>query len=163
MLFLSWASVSPSSHKQDPRRGPVGSLPSLGWSFWTRTHCEVGCGQLGMLSHLSPSGVQRLPGLKDKHLNLPPEDQVLLDKSRYLGHRYWSCKSRCSSSVVSMIPGRSQVTGSQLGSHVLSGKKKEKSQPHSPLPRQLQMCTESQPWCQAHCSSQVCLDILWQM
>ena len=88
-----------------------------------------------MLSHLSPSGVQRLPGLKDKRLNLPPEDQVLLDKSRYLGHRYWSCKSRCSSSVVSMIPGRSQVTGSQSGSHVLSGKKKRKITAPFPTPK----------------------------
>ena len=67
----------------------------------------------------------RLLALKDEGLNLPPDDQVLLDKSRYLGYRYWSCKSRCSScSIVSLIPGRSQVTGSQLGSHVLSGKKK---------------------------------------
>ncbi|MXQ80479.1 hypothetical protein E5288_WYG006293 [Bos mutus] len=30
----------------------------------------------------------RLLALKDEGLNLPPEDQVLLDKSRYLGHRF---------------------------------------------------------------------------
>lgn len=74
----------------------------------------------------------RLLALKDEGLNLPPEDQVLLDKSRYLGHRYWSCKSRCSScSVVSMIPGRSQVPGSQLGSMCSLGKKNHSPIPHS--------------------------------
>ena len=66
----------------------------------------------------------RLLALKDEGLNLPPEDQVLLDKSRYLGHRYRSCKSRCSScSVFSMIPEGHRSLGHSWGHMCSLGKK----------------------------------------